>query len=119
FDLLLREASGIDEYTGLPHFPATQSQLEFPDFCQKLAQRFEKTLPVKWNADSILKAAEDKARQVRGLALLRWLFRRPLEMWLCLDRALFLKEAGYKVQLGQFCEREVSPRNLMIIAEAS
>lgn len=117
FDLLLRQASGIDQYTALPHFPATQSQLDFPDFCQKLAERFEKTLPVKWDADSILREAEDKARQRRGLALLRWLFRRPLELWLCLDRALFLKEAGYSVQLGQFCEREVSPRNLMIIAE--
>lgn len=117
FDLLLRQASGIDKYTQLPHFPATQSQLDFPDFCRGLAERFEKTLPVKWDSDSILKEADDKARQVRGLALLRWLFRRPLEMWLCLDRVMFLKEAGYTVQFGQFCEREVSPRNLMIIAE--
>jgi len=55
--------------------------------------------------------------EVRNLELLRGLFRRPLELWLVLDRALFLREQGYKVEVGSFCETTLTPRNLMVLAE--
>jgi len=55
--------------------------------------------------------------QVRNLELLRGLFRRPLEIWLLLDRALYLQEAGYQVQLGEFCATSLTPRNLLLLAE--
>jgi hypothetical protein len=55
--------------------------------------------------------------QVRNLELLRGLFRRPLELWLVLDRALFLQEQGYGVRLGTFCETPLTPRNLLILGE--
>ena len=55
--------------------------------------------------------------EVRNLELLRNLFRRPLELWLLLDRALYLQEQGYKVKLGTFCDYQLSPRNLLLLAE--
>ncbi len=55
--------------------------------------------------------------EVRNLELLRGLFRRPLELWLVLDRALFLAEKGYRVEVGSFCEPALTPRNLMVLAE--
>jgi len=54
--------------------------------------------------------------QVRNLERVRNLFRRPLELWLVLDRALYLREHGYDVQVGLFCEPRLTPRNLMILA---
>ena len=33
-----------------------------------------------------------------------------------LDLALYLEQRGYKVTVGTFCERHLSPRNLMIRA---
>ena len=42
--------------------------------------------------------------------------RRALELWLVLDRALYLGEHGYSVSVGTFCERRLTPRNLMIRA---
>jgi hypothetical protein len=36
---------------------------------------------------------------------------------LVLDRALFLREQGYKVEVGSFCETRLTPRNLMVLAE--
>jgi hypothetical protein len=45
------------------------------------------------------------------------LFRRPLELWLNLDRALFLAEQGYFVRLGTFCDTSLTPRNLLLLAE--
>ncbi|RZA15490.1 MAG: hypothetical protein EOP02_24635 [Proteobacteria bacterium] len=54
---------------------------------------------------------------VRNLELLRGLFRKPLELWLVLDRALYLQERQYTPQVGTFCPETLTPRNLMIIAE--
>ncbi len=50
------------------------------------------------------------------MELVRHLFRRPLEIWLALDRALFLEEQGYEVELGAFCDKPMTPRNLLIRA---
>ena len=47
---------------------------------------------------------------------LRHLFRRPLELWMVLDYAVFLEEQGYRVRLGRFCARELTPRNLLVDA---
>ena len=55
--------------------------------------------------------------EVRNLELLRGLFRRPLEVWLVLDQALFLQEQGYSVTLGTFCPASLTPRNLLLSAE--
>jgi hypothetical protein len=45
------------------------------------------------------------------------LFRRPLELWLVLDRALYLQERGYEVKLGTFCAPTLTPRNVLLVAE--
>ena len=55
-------------------------------------------------------------RHVTALDLVRHRFRRVLELWLVLDRAQYLLEAGYRVGVGTFCARELSPRNLLIDA---
>ncbi|HSX89405.1 MAG TPA: SAM-dependent methyltransferase, partial [Pseudomonas sp.] len=55
--------------------------------------------------------------EVRNLELVRGLFRRPLELWLLLDRALYLQEQGYGVHLGLFCPSQLTPRNLLLLAE--
>jgi hypothetical protein len=41
---------------------------------------------------------------------------RPIELYLLLDRALYLKEHGYQTQLLSFFQEDLSPRNLGIIA---
>jgi hypothetical protein len=44
------------------------------------------------------------------------IFRRALECWLVLDKALFLEEQGYRCEISQFCSTDISPRNLLIQA---
>jgi hypothetical protein len=58
----------------------------------------------------------NRRREVARLDLARLVFRRPLEIWLALDRALFLARHGYRVRLAEFCERSVTPRNILISA---
>ncbi|GAM69239.1 SAM-dependent methyltransferases [Vibrio sp. JCM 19236] len=40
------------------------------------------------------------------LGLVQQLFQRPLELWLVLDKALYLQEQGYQVELSQFCDKK-------------
>ncbi|WAT29089.1 methyltransferase [Pseudomonas sp. GXZC] len=116
FDQLQRKLRGVDEYLPTPSLPASWLDKPFADYCQELANlKGLSTGDQDWAA---LEAhGWRRLAQVRNLELVRGLFRRPLEMWLVLDRALFLGENGYRVQVGTFCEPALTPRNLMVLAE--
>jgi hypothetical protein len=81
-----------------------------------MADRFELCLPKSWDESTVLKEANARLRRSRKFGLLRRLFRRPIELWLVLDRALYLQENGYQTRMGSFCPRNVTPRNIAIIA---
>jgi hypothetical protein len=48
--------------------------------------------------------------------LIRNAFGRLMELYILLDRVLYLNEQGYQVQLLEFFDEPVSPRNLGIVA---
>lgn len=48
-------------------------------------------------------------------AIIRGIFGRPLELYLLVDRCLYLQENGYEVQLLELFDEVESPRNLAII----
>ncbi|RKS21539.1 methyltransferase family protein [Pseudomonas sp. WPR_5_2] len=117
FDLLQRQLRGVDEYLPTPSLPSAWLDKPFADYCHHLAQLKELSTvgPQDWSAREA--AGWQRLAQVRNLELLRGLFRRPLELWLVLDRALFLHEQGYTVHLGTFCKTPLTPRNFLILAE--
>jgi len=116
FDQLQRQLRHCDEYLPTPSLPAGWLDKPFADYCQALASlKGLSTGEQDWAA---LEAhGWRRLAEVRNLELLRGLFRRPLELWLVLDRALFLAERGYRVEVGSFCETALTPRNLMVLAE--
>lgn len=117
FDLLQRRLRGSDQYLPTPSLPSHWLNKSFPDFCRDLAALRE--LPTLGTEDWPELEAQGWQRlaQVRNLELPRNLFRRPLEVWLLLDRALYLVEQGFHVRLGSFCDYPLSPRNLLLLAE--
>ncbi|MDH1264575.1 methyltransferase [Pseudomonas sp. GD03944] len=117
FDVLQRELRGIDEYLPTPSLPPAWLDKDLATYCADLAEL--KGLPTPSPREWQTLEAEGWRRlaEVRNLELLRALFRRPLEVWLLLDRALYLQEQGYTVQLGQFCDYSLTPRNLLLLAE--
>ncbi|WP_095148207.1 methyltransferase [Pseudomonas sp. Irchel s3a18] len=117
FDLLQRQLRGIDEYLPTPSLPSAWLDKPFADYCHDLAAL--KDLPTVGTPDwpALQAAGWQRLAQIRNLELLRGLFRRPLELWLVLDRALFLEEQGYAVRLGRFCETPLTPRNLLLLGE--
>ncbi|NUT75050.1 methyltransferase [Pseudomonas sp. C1C7] len=117
FDLLQRHVRGIDEYLPTPSLPSLWLDKPFADYCHHLAELKELSTIGNQDWAAWEAAGWQRLAQVRNLELLRGLFRRPLELWLVLDRALFLQEQGYRVRLGTFCQTPLTPRNLLILAE--
>ncbi|UQS14507.1 methyltransferase [Pseudomonas sp. HS6] len=117
FDLLQRQVRGVDEYLPTPSLPSAWLEKPFADFCRDLAALKELSTIGEQDWPSLKAAGWQRLAEVRNLELLRGLFRRPLELWLNLDRALFLTEQGYVVRLGTFCEAPLTPRNFLLLAE--
>ncbi|PKH21644.1 methyltransferase [Pseudomonas fluorescens] len=116
FDRLQRQLRGCDDYLPTPSLPAKWLDKSFAEYCRELASlKGLATGEQDWLA---LEAhGWRRLAEVRNLELVRGLFRRPLELWLVLDRALFLMEQGYNIELGSFCEPTLTPRNLMVLAQ--
>ena len=117
FDLLQRQLSGIDQYLPTPSLPSAWLEKPFADYCRDLAALKELSTIGSQDWPALEAAGWQRLAEVRNLELLRGLFRRPLELWLNLDRALFLAEQGYVVRLGTFCDAPLTPRNLLLLAE--
>lgn len=116
FDGLQRWLSGVDDYLPLPPHPKRLDKEGFEAFCHWAAHQAGLVLPDGVDFGYWLDHGAERARSVRRFELLRHLFRRPLELWVVLDYALFLEEAGYDVRLGTFCDRALTPRNLLVDA---
>ncbi|MCI0992978.1 methyltransferase [Pseudomonas corrugata] len=117
FDLLQRQIRGRNDYLSTPSLPTAWLDKSFAQYCIDLAAL--KNLSITGTPDwaALEAAGHQRLIEVRNLELVRGLFRRPLELWLALDRALFLTEKGYDIRLGTFCETPITPRNLMLLAE--
>jgi hypothetical protein len=48
--------------------------------------------------------------------LIRWQIGRALELYLLLDRAIYLEENNYTAILAEFFSENISPRNIGILA---
>ncbi|WP_330206742.1 methyltransferase [Pseudomonas sp. AM14(2022)] len=117
FDLLQRQVRGVDEYLPTPSLPSAWLDKPFADYCRDLAALKELSTIGTPDWQALETAGWQRLAEVRNLELLRGLFRRPLELWLNLDRAIFLAEQGYVVRLGTICDAPLTPRNFMLLAE--
>lgn len=117
FDLLQRAQRGVDEYLPTPSLPVSWLEKPFEHYCRDLAQLRQLALSGEPDWAALEAAGWERLAQVRNLERVRNLFRRPLEMWLVLDRALFLQQQGYRTRLGVFCDYPLTPRNLLLLGE--
>lgn len=117
FDLLQRQVREVDEYLPTPSLPSAWLDKTFADYCRDLAALKELSTVGTPDWQALEAAGWQRLAEVRNLELMRGLFRRPLELWLNLDRAIFLAEQGYVVRLGTFCDAPLTPRNFLLLAE--
>lgn len=117
FDLLQRDVTGNSEYAPCPSTPYSIIPQGFTALVADFAKHLDIEIPGDCDYQKYLDQAERRLHQIERLELGRQAFRRTLELWLVYDRALFLAESGYQVKVGTFCERSLTPRNLLIQAK--
>ncbi|MCB9742251.1 MAG: methyltransferase [Alphaproteobacteria bacterium] len=114
-DQWLRD-QGAPGYTNLPPIPRSQAELPLRALAERLLTPKGIPLPASFDADRYAEIGAGRAAVARRLSLVRALFRRPLELFLAMDRAAWLADRGWEVGIGRFCERTLTPRNLLIAA---
>jgi hypothetical protein len=104
------------EYRPLASVPKHWFSGEFSAFAHWAAEQHQWQIPKDTEWHYYLQLGQQRHLLVRKMQLVRSMFRPLLEQWLVLDRALFLQQQGYLVQIKQFCDYQLTPRNLMISA---
>ncbi|MCG7549684.1 methyltransferase [Pseudoalteromonas sp. Of7M-16] len=116
FDALRRDITQSTNYVSVPSVNKAIFSGEFHEFCHWAAEQKELKLPQQIDYQHYLAQAQKRQKVTERIELVRHGFRRAIELWLVLDRVLYLQSAGYDVTLEQFCEKSLTPRNLLIQA---
>lgn len=111
-----RRAVTDDVYHNFKPVPEVWIRAEFADFLGRMAEREDLPLPSASVVAEFEVRGWQRRDEVMRLSIVRHAFRRAIEVWLALDQACFLAERGYEVGLGSFCNRRLTPRNLLISA---
>lgn len=114
FDAYRRALGG--GYQTFKPVPDAWLRAPFVDFMNRMTVREGlPTMPVA-AVGEFERAGWQRRHEVMRFSIVRHAFRRALEVWLALDLATYLEDADYAVRLGRFCERALTPRNLLISA---
>jgi hypothetical protein len=124
FDLRVRQLRGVNSYCPTPSVRKSLLKTDFSTFAESLCQSLEARgrrdfdFPrLSEQAEAkLLQQAQSKLSKIMRLEKAQLAFRRALELWLLLDRALFLQEKGYSVEIQEFCAKPHSGRNSVLLA---
>lgn len=116
FAALRQDVTGEGAYRPFKPVDRRWRQVDFADWCHLLAAREGLVLPAgldwaAWEARGWL-----RQREVARLSLVRFAFRRAIEVWLACDLAACLEAQGYAVTVHTFCTPQLTPRNLFLSA---
>lgn len=117
FDEWQQTVRQCGDYLPLPTLPKSLLTGAFEHFMAWAAARKQLPLDPGLELAAWLQRGLVRAQRVRRMELVAKVFRRPLELWLVLDRALYLQERGLTVQVSSFCDYAITPRNYLILAQ--
>lgn len=113
---LRQRLSGDAGYRPFRPVPASWQAAGFAAYLDRLAAREGLTLPAGFDYAACEASGWTRHHASRRLQLVRMAFRRGIEVWLLADLAVWLENQGYAVTLREFCERVLTPRNLLLSA---
>jgi hypothetical protein len=115
FDAWRREVCG-EVYRTFKPVPDVWMRSDFSEFLLRMAEREGLPTPSPTVAQEFEAKGWQRRHDLMRLSIVRHAFRRAIEVWLALDLAVYLEEQDYVVNVGSFCERQLTPRNLLISA---
>lgn len=116
FDAYRRHVAG-DHYRSFKSIPSAWMRSGFGEFLAAMATREGLPAPSAACVRRFEAEGWQRRHDVMRLSIVRHAFRRAIEVWLVLDLACYLETQGYLVELGSFCDRKLTPRNLLISAQ--
>ncbi|AEX21574.1 methyltransferase [Vibrio sp. EJY3] len=116
FDLITRQVLGIEEYQPVPSIRKSQLSEGFEAFCLWAAEKKAIDISQSIDFNKFETLAEQRFWHMERMSLVQLVFQRPLELWLALDKVLYLEQRGYRASLSEFCAKTVTPRNILICA---
>lgn len=119
FHILLKDEYQLEDPMSLGNSSPKLYALSFADYALEQFRRIKIT--PHHSFEELNTFFEDPDRQeliwqMLAAGLIRNALGRLLEVYILLDRVIFLEEQGYRAQLLEFFNEEVSPRNLGICA---
>ena len=119
FHLLVNEILGKNTFLTVGDCHPREYWGDFSDYAMKKLSHLKIShSKSKEDLDSYINNSIIK-RKVEDLYLanvIRWQFGRALEHYILTDRCLVLEESGYKVEMKELFNDELSPRNIGILA---
>ena len=116
FDALRKSLTGESAYVSVPSVNKAIFSDSFESFCKWAADKKALKLPKDIDYNKFLLIGQARKKITERVELVRHVFRRAIEVWLVLDRALYLQQQGYNVSVSTFCEKHLTPRNILILA---
>ncbi|EWS98405.1 hypothetical protein BG00_08375 [Pseudoalteromonas sp. SCSIO_11900] len=116
FDALRKSVTGELAYVSVPSVNKAIFSDSFESFCKWAADKKALKLPKDIDYNKFLLIGQARKKITERVELVRHVFRRAIEVWLVLDRALYLQQQGYNVSVSTFCEKHLTPRNILILA---
>jgi hypothetical protein len=116
FDEIQRISQNNNCYLPVPSLPEKLLKGSFKEFCQHVAEIKNITLKKPIDYQHFEQLGIERYKKTQRYSLVRYIFRRPLEVLLNLDYCLFLQQHNYSVLLGEFSDYQTTPRNIMLLA---
>ncbi|RMA79467.1 methyltransferase [Umboniibacter marinipuniceus] len=118
FDEWVKRELKVTHYTPLPSVSSAIINKGFAAFCQwGASQRVPQLANKEVTAEAkLLNSAKSRLEREVAYEAQCELFRRALEIRLCLDNVMFLEENGFRAELIEFCSPTITPRNILIQA---
>jgi hypothetical protein len=120
FHMLLHDHFGISDQVTLGN---SREQLYFGEFATYAREQLSRLQLSFHGSDSELNAFQSEPKrlhlvnQMISTGLVRDALSRPLELAILIDRALWLEERGYEVEVLEVFDPHLSPRNIALIAQ--
>lgn len=123
--LYLKEFFDIQDFLSVGDSPVRDYLGSFGHYATKKLLHLKLIETQEASKNQFLKSLDDfyfsfstqqQIKQMFYADIIRWQYGRALELIILLDRAMFLEENGHQVELAQFFDEKLSPRNIGLLA---
>lgn len=111
-----REGVQGEPYRTFKPVPDAWLRLDLAAFMARMCEREAIPAPPDAAIPSLEREATHRLDVMMRRSVVRLAFRRILELWLVCDLAEPLLGAGFEVSIREFCDRQLTPRNLLLSA---